>query len=78
MIVVLSDDSVRSRWVKREVLHAVSDPRFDGRIIPVVIGKCDPKQLNWVLPQFQMITFTKRFEQGCRELLRIWGIETKS
>jgi len=75
MIVVLSPSSVRSRWVKREVFHATMDHRFDNRIIPVMITKCDPKKLNWVLPQFQMIIFTKRFAKACRELLRTWGIE---
>jgi len=31
MIVILSPAAIASRWVKREVTHAIEEPRFDGR-----------------------------------------------
>jgi hypothetical protein len=77
MVVVLSPAAVCSRWVKREVMFAVREPRFDDRIVPIMIRSCNAKKLNWVLPQFQMLMFMRRFEKACRDLLRIWGIEFK-
>jgi hypothetical protein len=74
MIVILSPAAVASRWVKREVTHAVEEPRFDGRIIPLRISVCSAKELSWVLPQIQTIDFIGRFDDACRELFAIWGI----
>jgi hypothetical protein len=74
MIVILSPAAIASRWVKREVTHAIEEPRFDGRIIPVRISACEAKGLSWVLPQIQTIDFIGRFDKACRELLDIWGI----
>jgi hypothetical protein len=74
MIVILSPAAIASRWVKREVAHAIEEPRFDGRIIPVRISVCEAKDLSWVLPQIQTIDFIGRFDEACRELFDIWGI----
>jgi len=74
MIVILSPAAIASRWVKREVTHAIEEPRFDGRIIPVRISVCESKDLSWVLPQIQTIDFIGRFDAACRELFEIWGM----
>lgn len=74
MIVILSPAAIASRWVKREVTHAIEEPRYDGRIIPVRISACEAKELSWVLPQIQTIDFIGRFDEACRELFGIWGI----
>ncbi len=74
MIVILSPAAIASRWVKREVTHAIEEPRFDGRIIPLRISVCEAKDLSWVLPQIQTIDFIGRFDDACRELFAIWGI----
>lgn len=74
MIVILSPAAIASRWVKREVTHAIEEPRFDGRIIPLRISVCEAKDLSWVLPQIQTINFIGRFDDACRELFDIWGI----
>ena len=66
--------AIASRWVKREVAHAIEEPRFDGRIIPLRISACSAKELSWVLPQIQTIDFIGRFDDACRELFAIWGI----
>ena len=73
-ILVLSPDSVASRWVKRELLYALEQERFDERIIPLLCRACDSEQLSWTLPQLQSIDFGGSFEDGCRELLRIWNV----
>lgn len=65
---------MRSRWVKHELLFALEEPRYEGRIVPVLHRPCDPIELSWTLKALQRVDFTKDFSQGCRELLRIWGI----
>ena len=72
-VLVLSPHAVKSEWVRREVLFVLNDPRYTGRIVPLIARKCDSKKLSWTLGAFQHIDFTKSFTSGCRELLLIWG-----
>lgn len=74
LVVLLSPHSVESIWVKREVLFALNDHRYDERIIPVRYRPCDQDQLSWTLSLLQTVDFTQGFEKGCRALLRVWGI----
>jgi hypothetical protein len=72
--VVLSPSSVESMWVKRELLKALEQRRFENRIIPIVFEASDYERLSWTLSFFQMVDFTGLFADGMRNLLRIWGI----
>lgn len=74
-LVVLTPDSVRSAWVKRELLFALNQNRYNERIIPILRKSCDYARLSWTLPEFQLVDFTGDFELGCRQLLRIWELE---
>lgn len=74
LVVLLSPNSVESIWVKREVLFALNDHRYDERIIPVLYQPCDYDQLSWTLSLLQTVDFTQDYEDGCRALLRVWGI----
>jgi hypothetical protein len=74
LVVLLSANSIESIWVKREVLFALNDHRYDERIVPVLYQTCDHAQLSWTLSLLEMVDFTQDFENGFRELLRIWGI----
>ena len=76
-LVVLTPDSVRSLWVKRELLFALNEERYHERIIPLLYKKCNPSQLSWTLPEYEFVDFTDDFEAGCRQLSRIWKIEIK-
>jgi len=76
-LVVLTPDSVRSAWVKRELLFALNEDRYNERIIPVLRKPCDYARLSWTLPEFQLVDFTGNFDLGCQQLLRIWGLEHK-
>lgn len=71
---ILSPNAVESMWVKRELLYALQQHRFENKIIPLLYQPCDYNRLSWTLSFFQMIDFSRSFEDGCRELLRIWGI----
>ena len=73
-VLVLSPSAVESIWVKRELLFSLQENRFDNKIVPLVYQDCDYERLSWTLPIFQMIDFTQAFEQGCRDLLRVWGV----
>jgi len=75
--VVVSPQSVGSMWVRREVSYALVQKQFENKIVPIVHQPTTVeqiKQLGWPLSLFQMIYFTGLFDDGCRDLLRIWGI----
>ena len=76
-LVLLSPDAINSMWVKREVAFALQDPRYEDRIVPLRYRECDLESLQW-LTLFQMVDFTREFTDGCRDLLRIWGIGLRS
>lgn len=73
-VVVLSPSSVKARWVKHELLYALNDSRYEGRIVPIMYKKCDASDLSWTLPTFQFVDFTHGYSTGCRALLPIWGL----
>lgn len=52
MIVFLTEASLRSTSVKREMLYALGEKRFADRLIPVVVGSREQlpkKDVPWVL-----------------------------
>ena len=75
---ILSPNSVDSMWVKRELLFALDQNRFENRIIPLLFQPCDFTRLSWTLSSFQLIDFTQTFEDACRQLLRVWGLGYRS
>lgn len=64
-------------WVKRELFYALIQKRFNKKIVPVLYRKCDYQKLHWALPSFQVVDFTGDFEIGCRDLLKVWGLDYK-
>ena len=77
-LVVLTPEAVESVWVKRELLFALNDDRYNERIIPILRKPCKYGRLSWTLPEFQLVDFTGDFDLGCRQLLRIWQLEYKA
>ena len=73
-VVLLTPDAVRSQWVKREIVYALSMPRYVGRIVPVILKDCNPRRLSWALKAVQSIDYR---DTGIAGLLRVWGIDTK-
>ena len=65
-------------WVKRELVYSLQQDRYEGRIAPVICKSCSPHDLSWTLAQVQMTDFRASFDEGCRGLLRIWGIGYRS
>lgn len=60
-------------WVRREVAFALQDPRYKDRIVPLKYRDCALESLQW-LTLFQIGDISDDFADGCRNLLRIWGI----
>jgi hypothetical protein len=73
-LILLSPASVDSIWVKRELLFALQQEHYHDSILPVVLAPCAYERLSWTLASFQMISLTVGFDDGCRALLRVWGI----
>lgn len=71
---LLTRASVRSMWVERELVYALTQQRYRGRIVPIVAGACDESKLSWALGGMQHVDL-RRFDAGCRELLSVWGLE---
>lgn len=73
-LIVLSSESIESMWVKRELMFALRQKRYENKIVPLLYESCDYEKLSWVLPSFQIIDFRNDLENGYRNLLRLWGI----
>ncbi len=73
-LVVLSPAAVRSQWVKLEYLFALNNRQYRDRIVPLLLSDCNTVQLSWTLDPTQRVDFTNDFDQGCRDLLRVWGL----
>src|SRR3712207_4268095 len=73
-VVILSPNSVASKWVKRELLFALNDDRYEGKIVPVLHRSCEYGDLSWTLSLLEMVDFVKDFDKGCRDLLRVWSL----
>lgn len=76
-VIVLSPNAVSSIWVKKELLFALKQPHLVERIVPLIYQSCDVDEFSWTLSSYQMVDFTHSFENGCRGLLRVWGMGYK-
>ena len=73
-VLVLSPSAVDSEWVKRELVFALQQKRLANSIVPLLHLSCDYESLSWTLHSFQLIDYRQTFDQGSRDLLRIWGL----
>jgi hypothetical protein len=79
-LLVLSPESVSSKWVKYELVYALQQKRqYRNRIVPLLYKNCDKDKLSWTLSSIQLgADFRKSFHEGARELLSIWNIRYRS
>lgn len=75
MVVLLTRDAMRSRWVHSEILYALGQVRFRERLVPVVVG--NPEELRnedvpWVLGRLKTIKLTEyeSEDDGIAEIAR--------
>ena len=70
-LLVLSPQAVNSKWVKHELIYALQQNRYRGRIVPILYKSCDINKLSWTLSGFQHIDFRKGFDKGIQALLSL-------
>ena len=68
-VVVLSPDSIKSEWVKREFLYALQERRYKGRLMPVLRQSCKMSKLSFTLQSIQYIDFRANFDAACAQLI---------
>ena len=73
-LVGLSPSALKSIWVERELTYALCEAKYDRAITPLLLRTCNWKRSSWLfgLRGLKLIDFRKSFEDGCRELLRLW------
>jgi TIR domain len=74
-LLVLSPQSVRSAWVKHELIYALQENRYRGHIIPVLYKNCDKEALSWTLSAIEWIDFRRDFDEACEKLMSIWQLK---
>jgi hypothetical protein len=67
IVVFLSPDAIRSRWLRDEVAYALGEQRFEGRLIPVVV-KPVPK-IPWILGKLPVIQLTPDFRRATKQIV---------
>jgi len=72
-IVLLSNHSIASEWVKRELSYALNHAQYAEKILPVKLETCDYESLSWTLDSFQMVDLARDYANGCRDILNTWG-----
>ena len=55
MVVLLSPETPQSRYVQHEIEYALTNERFNGRLIPVMLAAT--KKFPWILESLQMVQF---------------------
>ncbi len=73
-LLILSEYSLRSKWVKRELNFALNADRYNDSILSIVKTPGDYARLSWILSSYQQIDF----DEACADLLRVWGIVYQS
>ena len=74
MVVLVTPDAMRSKWVRWEIEYALGQTRFRERLVPVFVG--DPDDLEkedvpWILRRLKVINLTEgNEEEGIREVAR--------
>jgi hypothetical protein len=53
MVVLLSPDSIKSEWMRREIEYAIGDRNYKGRVFPVVVRPTD--EVPWILRKFPIL-----------------------
>lgn len=72
-IVLLTRASIRSKWVKHEVAWVIDNRRYNERVVSVLVERCNPSRLNFVLENLQMIKH-KNVPTTMRAILAPWKI----
>jgi hypothetical protein len=77
LVLAITPTSLKSKWVRQEVLYALNERRYDGHIVPLLRTTCDYTQVFWTLGNLQRIDFrpSRPWPDALAELLQLWGME---
>lgn len=53
MVVLLSPDSMKSEWVRSEVLYAIGNPNYERKVFSVLVRPT--KDIPWILQKFGIL-----------------------
>jgi TIR domain len=67
IVVLLSPAALASDHVKREIDYALGEPRFKGRLLPVVVRPV--KEIPWILETLQVLRIDADLGRGNRRVL---------
>lgn len=68
MIVLVSPESVSAGRQREEIQYALTTPRFEGRLIPVLV-KPTPK-MPWILEQLPLVRVGRTGAETARRIMR--------
>ena len=73
MVVLITPESLRSEWVRREIEYALGNKRYSERLLPVFVGPREnipPDEIPWILERLQAIELTtpEEEEEGIRQI----------
>jgi|SRR5579859_5671367 len=78
MVVLLSPAAVESENVRREIAYALSSPKFEGRVVPVVVKPTE--DIPWFLRELPMVhsrgahgRSVKKLAEKIAETLQGWN-----
>jgi hypothetical protein len=74
-LLVLSQEALRSQWVKLELDIAMADPRYYNKVLPVLAEPCDWKTFHEHLGRYQLFDFVAHAKEAEARLLRHLGVE---
>ena len=74
-LLLLSDQSIESVWVKRELTYALRHGQYIDHILPVKLVPCDAEQLSWTLDEFQTVTVNGDWDAAFTSILAAWELE---
>ncbi len=57
MVVLVSPESMRSKWVRSEIEYALGDPGYEGKLFPVEVRPTD--DVPWILRKFKTFRATQ-------------------
>jgi hypothetical protein len=64
VLVLVTENSAGSEWVRAEVNTALADPRFSGRILPVKHGTVAPGAISASLGPLHCLDLSKTADVG--------------
>lgn len=73
MVVLLTPESLKSKWIQWEIQYALGNNSYNRRVIPVLVGSEENISLEsvpWILRKLQMIRLSKP-EQAEEEISQI-------